>query len=505
MKSATRTDDATRAALRERLVEFHALGKAADLLEWDQETVMPRGGAAARAHHLGILKKTAHELFTAPETGRWIAALVPSAEGRDDDDAALVRWAAREWRRRSRQPAVLVAELARLTALAQEDWSAARAASDFSRFRPRLEELFALKRRQAAALGDFPDPYDAWLEEFEPGMSTARVDELFAEMKAGLVPLVKAVAAKAGSVRVPELSGSFDPARQRELGLEVARSMGFDFARGRLDESAHPFSTGIAPDDVRLTTRYREDLPFSALFGVMHEAGHGLYEQNAGPDPKSTPLTGGATMAVHESQSRLWENQVGRGRPFWRRWRARFAELFPQAAGLSAEDLYRAVNRAEATHVRVEADELTYGLHVLIRFELERELLSGRLAVADLPKAWAAKSRTYLGIVPPDDARGVLQDVHWASGLIGYFPTYAVGNMISAQLWDAALAARPGIPAALERGDGAPLLGWLVDNVHRHGRKYAAEELVRRACGGPISAAPYLKYLRAKFGELYGL
>jgi carboxypeptidase Taq len=492
-------------ALKDRLIEVHALGKAADLLEWDQEVMMPRGGAEARARHLAVLKKTAHEMFVAPDTGRLIEALAPAAEGKDDDESALVRLAAREWRRRSRQPVELVEALTRATALAQEEWFEARKASDFARFRPRLEEIFALKRRQAAALGDFPDPYDAWLEEFEPEMSTARVDGLFAEMKAGLIPLVKAVLAKTASARVPELHGRYEIPAQRRLGLEVARSMGFDFARGRLDESAHPFSSGIAVGDVRLTTRYDERLPFSALYGTMHEAGHGLYDQNCEPALKDTPLTGGATMAVHESQSRMWENQVGRSREFWRRWRGRFVELFPQAAAFSAEDLYRASNRVEASLIRVEADELTYGLHVLIRFELERELLSGRTAVADLPRAWAEKSKAYLGVVPPDDARGVLQDVHWASGLIGYFPTYAVGNMISAQLWNAALAAVPGIPAAIERGDGKPLLGWLVENVHRHGRKFGADELVRRACGAKLTARPYLDYLRAKYGELYGL
>jgi carboxypeptidase Taq len=493
------------ASLRERLREFTALVKASHLLHWDLEVMMPRAGGQARAVQIAAVEKAAHALLVAPEVGDWLAALAPTADGRDDDEAALARWARRERRRRVGQPPEFVAELARHAALCQEVWVEARRRSDFALFRPALEKMLELKRRQAELVGTFADPYDAWLEGFEPGMTTARVSELFAELKAGLVPLVRDVAAKAASLRVPTPRGPFLVARQRELGLEAARAMGFDFARGRLDESAHPFSTSFALGDVRLTTRYREDLPFSALFGVMHEAGHGLYEQNVAAALEGTPLASGATMAMHESQSRLWENQVGRGREWWAFLAPRFNALFPRSGGLSAGDLHRAANRVELSHVRVEADELTYSLHVMLRFDLERALLSGDLRAADLPAAWAEKSKELLGIVPPDDARGVLQDMHWASGLFGYFPTYAVGNMISSQLWAAALKAEPGVPASLARGDGAPLLGWLRENVHRHGRKFGAEELVRRACGAPISPKPYLDYLRAKFGALYGV
>ncbi|MGH2928258.1 MAG: carboxypeptidase M32, partial [Solirubrobacteraceae bacterium] len=309
----------------------------------------------------------------------------------------------------------------------------------------------------------------------------------------------------ASSVRLAELKGSFPVDRQRVFGEEVARAMGFDFDRGRLDVSAHPFSAAISRDDVRLTTRYREDLPFSALFGVMHETGHGLYEQNVSPELKHGPLCHGATMAAHESQSRLWENLVGRSRGFWKRFLPRFQELFPAAAGLDAEGMYRAVNRVERSFIRVEADELTYSLHVLLRFDLERALLSGRVSAADLPEAWSAKSREYLGAAPSDAARGALQDVHWSAGLLGYFPTYAIGNMISVQLHDAARTAHPDLAERYAAGDFSPLLGWLRENVHRHGRKFGAQELVKRATGAPISAAPYLRYLRAKYGELYGL
>ncbi|MFI5363473.1 MAG: carboxypeptidase M32 [Elusimicrobiota bacterium] len=483
--------------LRDRLRNFQSLNTAAGLLEWDMEVLMPRGGGEARALQFGAVMRAAHEVLVADETGRLVEELAGAARAAapDDADAALWRWAEREYRRRRRQPSAFVEELASHCSRAQEVWVDARARKDYALFRPELERMLELKRRQAGYVGDFADPYDAWLEEYEPGMTTSAVETLFAGLKPGLVALVSAVAERAGSARLPKLTGAFPVDRQRVFGEEIARAMGFDFERGRLDVSAHPFSAAISRDDVRLTTRYREELPFSALFGVMHEAGHGLYEQNISDELKHTPLCHGATMAAHESQSRLWENLVGRSRGFWKRFLPRFQELFPATVGLSPEDMYRAVNRVERSFIRVEADELTYSLHVMLRFDLERALLAGRVSAADLPDAWAAKSREYFGVVPPDAASGVLQDVHWAAGLLGYFPTYAIGNMISVQLFE----------AAPKTDDYSVLLGWLRENVHRHGRKFGAEELVRRATGAPISPAPYLRYLNAKFGELYGL
>ena len=457
---------------------------------------MPRGGGEARALQAGAVRRAAHEVAASDETGRLVAELAEAAAAAPEgsDDAALWRWAEREYRRRRRQPAALVEDIGVQCSRAQEVWVSARSKNDFALFRPELERVIELKRRQTEFLGDFADPYDAWLEEFEPGMATAEIERLFAGLKPGLVALAGAVAAGEGSVSFPTLAGRFPADRQRVFGAEVASAMGFDFERGRLDVSAHPFSEALSSDDVRLTTRYREDLPFSALFGVMHEAGHGLYEQGVDAALKHGPLCGGATMAAHESQSRLWENLVGRSRGFWRRWLPRFQELFPEARALDAEGMYRAVNRVDRSFIRVEADELTYSLHVMLRFDLERGLLAGRVRAAELPAAWAEKSREYFGVVPPDDARGVLQDSHWASGLFGYFPTYAVGNMISVQLFE----------AAPKSEDYSVLLGWLRANVHRHGRKFGAEELVRRATGSPISAGPYLRYLNAKYGELYG-
>jgi len=495
--------DGTLDALRERLRSFESLVKAAGVLEWDQEVVMPRSGAAARALQCGAVRRAAHEMLVSDETRRLLDALAPSLSrsGDESDDAALWRWDERELARRRRQPAELVEELARQCSRASEVWVEARAKSDFALFRPELERMVELKRRQAEAIAPAGDLYNAWLGEYEPGMTTADVDRLFAALEKGLVPLARAASARRPPARAEALRGTFGLARQRELGEAAARLMGFDLARGRLDVSAHPFSAGLARDDVRLTTRYDERDPFAALFGTMHEAGHGLYEQNVAPELGDGPLAGGATMALHESQSRLWENLVGRSREFWTAFLPRLRELFPQAARLEVDDVLAAVNGSEPTLIRVEADELTYSLHVLLRYDLERRLLSGKLRVAELPEAWAAGMKSRLGIVPPDDARGVLQDVHWSSGLLGYFPTYALGNMISVQLHDAALKARPEIPSRLAAGDASPLLGWLRENVHRHGRKFGAEEIVRRAAGAPISAEPYLRYLRGKFAR----
>src|SRR3569832_1506274 len=394
--------------LRERLTRFHSLNTAAGLLEWDMEVLMPRAAAEARAHQFSVVSEAAHAVIVAEETGRLLEELAPAAAAAPADDAmaAAWRWTEREYRRRRRQPTDFVAELAAHTSRAQEIWVEARSKTDYALFRPAHEKLVELKRRQAGLVGQFADPYDAWLEEFEPGMTTSSIEKLFAGLKPGLVELVAKVSARSGSVRLPELKGEFPIDRQRTFGEEVARAMGFDFERGRLDVSAHPFSAAISRDDVRLTTRYRDDMPFSALFGTMHEAGHGLYEQNVSDELKHTPLCHGATMAVHESQSRHWENLVGRSRGFWKRFTPRFQELFPAAKGFSAEDLYRASNRVERSHIRVEADELTYSLHVMLRFDLERALVSGRLAAKDLPDAWAAKSREYLGDVPPDAASG---------------------------------------------------------------------------------------------------
>ena len=398
-------------ALLERVRSFKALSGADGLLAWDHAVMMPSAGGAARAEAGAAVGSAMHALLAGEDFARLLDAAEAEKPG-DAVEAAMRRWARREHERRRRVPAALVAELARHGALSHDIWVDARARSDFAAFRPALEKMFELKRRQAEALAPSGDLYDAWLEEFEPGMTTGEASSLLDAIRTGLAPLAKSVLAR--GVAAPVLPGLYPEAAQRRLGELAVREMGFDFSRGRLDTAVHPFCCGLGRDDVRLTARYHEDLPLSSLYSCLHEAGHGLYEQGIGPDLDGTPLGAGATSAVHESQSRLWENVVGRGRGFWKLWTPRYHEAFPQTRSLGPEDFYRAVNRVSASFIRVEADELTYSLHVILRFELERDLLAGRLAVADLPEAWNAKMKESLGIVPPDDAHGVLQDVHWA-------------------------------------------------------------------------------------------
>lgn len=484
-------------ALLDRLRSFKALSGADGLLAWDHAVMMPPEGGAARGEAGAAVGSAMHALIAGDDFGRLLDAAEAERPG-DAVPAAMIRWGRREFERRRRVPAALVEELARHAALSHGIWVEARAKSDFASFRPALEKMFELKRRQAEALAPSGDLYDAWLQEFEPGMTTGEADGLLTAIRDGLAPLAKAVLARGSSA--PALTGLFPVDAQKRLGELAVREMGFDFSRGRLDTAVHPFCCGLGRGDVRITARWHEDLPLSSLYSCLHEAGHGLYEQGIAPELDGTPLGVGATSAVHESQSRLWENVVGRSRSFWKRWAPRYHAEFPQTRSLGPEDFYREVNRVSASFIRVEADELTYGLHVILRFELERDLLAGRLRAADLPEAWNAKMKASLGIVPPDDARGVLQDVHWAEGLIGYFPTYAIGNAISLQLWEAALKARPGIAGEIEHGGAPSLLSWLVENVHSRGRTGTARELVTAATGRPIDPAPYLRYMQGKYG-----
>lgn len=493
------------AALGERLREVHALRKASGLLDWDQRVCMPRGGGPARATQSALLKRLAHELFVADETERLLdrAAKEASRLDYDSDGAALVRWTRRELEAKRKLPASLVQALAEQGARTHEVWVEARKTSKFALFLPELEKMLALKVRQAEALKPAEYLYDAWLDEFEPGMKTRELARVLDEVKAGTAPLVKAVAS---SGRRPKpLPGSFDTAAQLAFCEQLARAIGFDFDRGRLDLAAHPFCAAFSTGDVRVTTRLHENLPLSAFFAALHEAGHGLYEQGIDPALEGTPLCEGASMGVHESQSRLWENVVGRSRGFWRRRYPQLRKAFPRLAKVPLDDFLFAANECKPSLIRVEADELTYGLHVVLRFGLERDLLAGKLKPRDLPQAWNAGMKALLGVDVPDDRRGVLQDVHWSEGLFGYFPTYVLGNVISLQLYPAAVKARPEIEADAKDGDFTALRSWLTKNVYRHGKKFTAPELVARACGGPISAAPYLRYLKDKYSALYGL
>lgn len=497
--------------LRERLGTIHDLGSAAGLLSWDRQTNMPPGGLEARAEQLSTLSRISHEMTVADETADLISAAEEAVkEDPDTEDAALVRLTRREYEQSVRIPSRLVAELSRRTALAEAAWAEAREASDWDTFAPHLEGIMELSRESAEHLGYEEHLYDALADLYERGATKSGLEAMFEELKAGVVPLLREVSdsplAGENDARMSPLMGDFDEGEQERFGGTVITSLGYDFSRGRQDRAVHPFCIGFSPGDVRITTRFDRNWLSGALFGTIHEAGHAMYEQGVDPAYTRTPLGGGVSMGVHESQSRLWENLVGRSRPFWSHFYPELRQTFPgKLADTGPEAFYRAINVAEPSEIRVEADELTYNLHILLRFEIEVALLEGSLSVEEVPAAWNAKMEEYLGITPQDVSRGALQDVHWSAGLVGYFPTYSIGNVLSVQLFEAAQEAHPEITDEIERGEFSTLLGWLRENVHRHGSRYTPEELVQRATGGPLDTAPYLSYLRRKFTELYDL
>lgn len=501
------TDQSTEplALLKERLATVSDLSAAAAVLSWDQQTYMPGGGVVGRAEQLSTLSRLAHEMLASDETGGLLGSVEEPEPG--TDDAAALRVARREYYRATKLPSRLVAELSRAKAIAEPAWAAARAESDYAAFAPHLEEILALTREAAEHLGYDDHPYDALLDLYEPGARKAGLQAMFDRLKAGLVPMIHAISGGLDEDRSAPLHGPFDEAKQEAFGRAVISAFGYDWTRGRQDRAVHPFCINFGgPGDVRITTRFDPEWLSPALFATFHEAGHAMYEQGVDPAYTRTPLSGGTSMGVHESQSRLWENLVGRSRPFWSRYYPELQRAFPDAlGGVDLEAFYRAINDVRPSEIRVEADELTYNLHILLRFELEVALLEGNLSVSELPAAWSAKMEEYLGLTPADDARGVLQDVHWAAGLFGYFPTYTIGNVLSVQLFDAAVGARPEIPAGIERGEFGPLRGWLRENVHRHGSKYDPDELISRVTGRPLDTDPYLRYLHAKFDGLYGL
>jgi carboxypeptidase Taq len=493
--------------LREHLADVVDLGAVAMLLGWDQRTMMPRGGAPARADQLGTIVRIAHERFVSDEIGSLLDDLSGYAEtlDRDSNEASLIRMVRRDYEKARRVPSELRAEMSRAAALAQPVWEEARRKSDFALFLPALERALELKLQYVACFDPADEDYDHLLDDYEPGMTTAEVRAVFDELKTGLVSLIAAVAERADAIEDGFLRGSFPIDRQQGVERAILDAFGFTPDEWRLDETVHPFASRGGPKDIRLTTRHRED-NLGSLFACMHEFGHGLYEHNVDPALYRTPLARGASLGVHESQSRMWENLVGRSRPFWRRFFPLVQEAFPdQLGGVDAEGFYRAVSRVEPSLIRIEADEATYNLHIVIRFELEQDLLSGRLRPVDLPEAWDAKMAEYLGVAVPDVADGCLQDTHWANGAFGYFPTYALGNILAAQLWERLRADLPDLDEEIEAGRFGPLRDWLREHVHRHGRKHMPHELVERVVGRPLDPQPLLRYLRVKLGEMYGL
>lgn len=499
------------AALKERMGTLSDLRHVSSLAQWDQQTMMPPRGGAGRAESLATLERIAHELLVDDETGRLLdgAASELADASPDSDDVCLVRLVRRQWEKARRVPPGLAAELARAASIGQEAWVSARQSSDFSAFAPYLERNYELARRYVechAGADGYECAYDVVLDDFEPGMKTTAVASLFGELKAELVPVIAEVTRHADAVDAAPLYGSFPIERQRELVHQTVAMMGFEPEGWRIDDTVHPFAISVGGGDVRITTRWDEGYFPTGLYGAMHECGHGLYEAGVADSLRRTPLAAGESLGMHESQSRMWENMVGRGRPFCGVLAPRIASLLGGSVSeLEPDALYRAVNRLTPTYIRVEADEATYALHIVVRFELEQQLIDGTLAVRDLPEAWNAKFKEYLGLEVRDDADGVLQDVHWSAALIGYFPTYALGNLIAGQLWERAHLDLPALDSSLAAGEFLPLREWLGEHVHRHGAKFTTTELLEREAGGPISVAPFVRYLKRKLGDVYGL
>lgn len=494
------------AELRARLKRVHVLGSVAGHLGWDEQVNLPPGAAAQRGEQMALLAELAHAEGTAPELGAALAACEAAAAGALDADARVVVAAARrDYDRATKLPAELVAEKARLSSEAYHAWAAARAARDFPAFAPFLEKHLAIARREAELLGFGDRPYDLAIDRHDPGLTAARIDALFGELRAGLVPLARRIDAKVAAARargeLPVQLKGFDVAAQRELVRMVTGKLGFDYERGRLDVSLHPFCEGTG-DDLRLTTRFDADNPLDALYSSIHEAGHGMYEQGLPREHAGTALAQAAGMATHESQSRLWENQVARSRAFWRWLEPEFRNAFPgPLEGVSAVQLHAAANAVEpGGMIRVDADEVHYNLHILLRFDLEKRLFAGSLKVAELPEAWDALAEEFFGRRPAHAGEGVLQDVHWSGGAFGYFPSYTLGNMIAAQLWSAAQTRMPDIEEDFARGEFGRLLGWLRTEVHAHGRREDAFALTRRVTDDPLGATALLAYLEERYG-----
>jgi carboxypeptidase Taq len=494
--------------LKRRLREINDLGAAGAVLNWDQATYMPKGGADARSRQRATLSRLAHEKSVDPVLGKLLDAVEPHANALpyDSDDASLIRVARRDFERATKVPADFVARASALASVSYDAWTRARPANDFATMQPFLEQAIDLSRAYANFFAPYQHIADPLIDEADHGMTTALVRTLFAELRERLLPIVRAI----GDQPLADdtcLRGPFSEREQIDFGLSVVKRFGYDLDRGRLDKTHHPFCTKFSPGDVRITTRVSTDDLSDALFSTLHEAGHALYEQGVSSTLEGTPLGSGTSAGVHESQSRLWENVVGRSYGFWHHFYPALQRVFPDRVGtVSLDTFYRAINRVQRSLIRTDADEVTYNLHVMMRFELELELLEGRLRVTDLPEAWRVRMQANLGVVPPDDRDGCLQDVHWYSGAIGGgFQGYTIGNILSAQFYAAATKAHPEISKEIAQGEFATLHDWLRTHLYQHGRKFDPNEIVERATGSPVTIVPYLGYLREKYDALYEL
>jgi carboxypeptidase Taq len=502
------TVDQIYAVLVQRIKDHGLLGSCSGVLGWDERTYMPHRGSAHRAEQMALLARLAHEMLTAPEIGQLLANVESDRQFLADDDAraANVREMRRSYDRAVKLPKSLVEELARVTTRAQQVWQEARAANEFAAFQPWLEKIVRLKRQEAKAIGYQDSPYDALLDEYEPGATAADITQVFAALSADLVPLVSAIMSSGRRPRREILERDYPVEAQERFGHGAAAAIGFDFDAGRLDVTTHPFCSGMGPGDCRITTRYNARHFNDAFFGILHEAGHGIYEQGLLPEHFGTPLGSAASLGIHESQSRLWENQVGRSQAFWDYFYPRAREAFPGAlAEVEPEEFYFAINDVRPSYIRVEADEATYNMHIILRFELEQALLRDDLQPADVLGAWDESFEKSFGMRPSSAALGCLQDIHWSMGGIGYFPTYTLGNLYAAQFIEQARRDLGDLDADFRRGEFGRLKGWLNEKIHRPGQQYRAGELCRRLTGKPLSHRPLLNYLRSKYAPLYGI
>lgn len=484
------------------------LGSCASVLYWDQHTNMPPAATGFRSEQLGLIAGLTHEQFTDPKVGEMLSELEESdlAKG-DTPEAANIRETRHKYDKATKLPKDLVEELTKVTSMAQNEWAQARAKSDFKAFQPWLEKVMVLTKKKAEAYGYEGEPYNALLDDYEPGAIVDDVVEVFKHLREELVELLAKIKNAPRKPDVSIVERAYDVDKQKIFGESVASAMGYDFNAGRLDVTVHPFCTGIGTGDTRILTRYNPTRLNDALFGTMHEAGHGLYEM--GLDKKNhfgTPMGASISLGIHESQSRMWENQVGRSKPFWKYFFPQAERLFRDSlAGVNIDDFYGAINNVAPSYIRVEADEATYNLHILLRFELERALLTGDLNPKDVAGEWRERFKKYFGIEVDSDANGCLQDVHWSAGLVGYFPTYTLGNLYSAQFFAKIREEMPDLDGQFERGEFGALRKWLLDNIHIHGQRYRATDLVKRVTGKPLSHKPLMDYMKAKYGEIYGI
>jgi len=492
--------------LKKILAEVYDLDRISSVLSWDQQTYMPPGGSEDRGNQLSLLARLSHERFTSNEVGELLESLKEYEKQIDPEsnDACLIHQTRHDYLKDTRVPTEWVSEFSRITAISQDVWTEARPKSDFASFQPHLEKVVAMRRQYSDFFKPYDHIYDPQLDDYEPGMKTADVKAIFDVLRPQQVALLKQISDKS-QVDDSFLQVTFAEKGQWDFGVEMITAFGYDWKRGRQDKAAHPFTTTFGYGDVRITTRF-EPTELNSLFSTAHECGHALYDQGVPKDLSRSPLHDGASHALHESQSRMWENLVARSFPFWNHFYDSLQKAFPkELGGVPLEKFYKGINKVGPSLIRTEADEATYNLHIMMRLELEISMLESKLAVNDLPEAWNKRMQEYLGIIPPDTKDGCMQDIHWSSGYFGYFPTYALGNLVSLQLWECIQRDIPDLEKQIADGKFSGLLAWLRENVHKYGHKFEPQVLIQKITGSKIDPNPYIRYLKQKFGEIYNL